>query len=574
MKIHGKIILVLAAVILLVSSAIAVPPHPELEKKIASGKIAVPYYLKHKDELHQQGVCSEETYLKNIYSNAVAQISESSDAVGPFNVLALLVEFSDNAASTNAIFFDSMLFDTMGNTVRDYYDEISYGQLDLVTLNMPSSIGWQTAPQSYAYYVDNQNGFGAYPQNAQRMVEDLVDLVDGSVDFSNYDNDNNGFVDVLVVIHAGPGAEYTGDSTDIWSHKWSTRTLKNTNDGVYVYSYTAQPEYWSSPGDMTIGVYAHELGHGFGLPDLYDTDYSSHGIGKWGLMSTGSWNGPGSDGSSPAHPCAWSRIQMGFTSYTNVTTNTSSQLIHDIENSGEVYRLWTSGNESNEYFLLENRQKTGYDAYLPGSGLLIWHIDDNKTENTQEWWPGVDGSTHYNVALKQADGLYELEHNNDYGDANDPFPGGGLNTTFNAVSSPSSDSYQDGGSFVAVDNILSIGSDIIADFTVGISASIEDDNSEELMPASFELAQNYPNPFNPTTTISFTVPQAQHTSLEIYNIVGQKVRTLVDEFTEAGTYTVDWNADSESGQQVSSGIYLYRLISGEQKQVKKMTLLK
>jgi immune inhibitor A len=136
------------------------------------------------------------------------------------------------------------------------------------------------------------------------LTEDVVYLADPYVDFSQYDNDNDGYVDALFVIHAGPGAEHTGDPNDIWSHQWNTGYPPYV-DGVYVTTYSMEPEYWSSPGDMTIGVYCHELGHVFGLPDLYDYGFDSQGVGRWSLMAVGSWNGP--MGSSPAHPDAWSR---------------------------------------------------------------------------------------------------------------------------------------------------------------------------------------------------------------------------------------------------------------------------
>jgi len=87
-----------------------------------------------------------------------------------------------------------------------------------------------------------------------------------------------------MIVHAGRGAEYTGSLNDMWSHKWSI--IPRACDGVSVSDYTVMPEYWSSPGDMTIGVFCHELGHAFGLVDLYDTDNSSYGTGYWSLMSS------------------------------------------------------------------------------------------------------------------------------------------------------------------------------------------------------------------------------------------------------------------------------------------------
>ncbi len=546
------------------------PPHPQMLEEAKQTNKPLPYFITNLDEMHNKGICTDKDKYEEIYRSAKEAVGYSPQITGQFRVLAILVQFSDNPNSTPATLFDSLLFDSNGYTVHDYYNEISYGQLDLMTIDLPSSMGWVTAPQTYAYYVNNQNGTGSYPNNTQKLTEDLVDLVDATVDFSNYDNDNDGYVDILAMIHPGQGAEVSGSNTDIWSHKWGINP-KLTNDGVYVSSFTIQPEYITTLGDMTIGVFAHEFGHGFGLPDLYDTDNSSKGIGKWGLMAYGSWLGPQGKGGRPSHPCAWSRIQLGFASATNITANTSAQQINDVKIAGDIYRMWTSGNIGSEYFLVENRQRTGYDSYLPNSGLLVWHIDDAKSNNTQEWYPGLSGSVHYQIALEQADGLYELEYNNDLGDSNDVFPGGLGKTSFNAVSSTASDSYTNGISFVAIENIISNSGVITADLNVGLAASIDNDQG---VPTKFELAQNYPNPFNPSTVINFYTPSGGHALVEVYNITGQVVKTLLDENVSAGQNRVEWDGTNYAGSEIASGMYLYRVTINDNSETKKMTLIK
>jgi len=555
-------------------SAIASPPHPDLVKDVVEGNKTMPYYMTHLDEMYAKGISTGKNIYEVDYNPLKKILANNALATGDFNVLAVLVRFSDNLSATPAVYFDSLMFDTMGITVRDYYDDISYGQVDLITLDLPSSMGWITAPQTYDYYVNENNGTGSYPQNCQKMVEDLVDLIDPAVDFSVYDNDNNGFVDVMVVIHAGPGAEYTGDSTDVWSHSWGI-VPRMTGEGVYVSSYTIQPEYWLSPGDMTIGVYAHELGHAFGLPDLYDTDYSSNGIGYFGIMSFGSWLGPGNNGGVPAGPSAWSRVELGFASPTVVSSNIDSQAIQDVKTSGEIYRLWTSGNIGNEYFLVENRQKTGYDQYLPGEGLFIWHIDDSKFGNDDEWYPGLDSAEHYLVALEQSDGLYEIDKSIDHGDSRDAFPGLNNVTDFNAVSAVTSNSYTEGASFVAVENISASAVTMYADLKVSFASGTEDGtDEEETLPQTIELSQNYPNPFNPSTTIDFTVASEGHAVIDIYNISGQKVKHLFDANVISGSTTIEWDGTNDLGTEVASGIYLYRLTVNEQEQMKKMVLVR
>ncbi len=565
---------ILGAVVALVffsQQLMAVPPSPALLEEVRNLKKELPYFALNLDALHRKGVCTGEKTI-NINNKHLGESNSLSPAVvGPFKILALLVDFSDNTNGVAATFFDSLIFDTLGNTIKDYYDEVSYGQLDLITVNLPSSVGWQRAPQTYAYYVNGENGIGAYPTNTQKLTEDLVDQVDSLVDFSNYDNDNNGTVDVLLIIHAGSGAEFSSSNDDIWSHKWAI--TPRSKDGVTISNYAVQPEFWTSPGDMTIGVYTHELGHGFGLPDLYDTDYSSYGIGGWGLMSYGSWSGPGSDGSSPTHPCAWSKIQMGFTTAINVTSNITSQIITNVENNQSIYRLWNAGGTSTEYFLIENRQKTGYDSFLKSSGLLIWHIDDTKAGNTEEWYTGQPGANHFLVALKQADGLYEIEQNIDQGDAADPYPGTTANTGFNSTSLPVSNAYDGSATFVSVNNIVISGDTVIADLFVGLSSGI---NSEidQLRPGSIELGQNYPNPFNPSTSISFTTTKGGIAELTIYNVIGEKVTTLFEKYVSPGTKTIEWNGTDKNGNAVSSGIYFYRLLFETENSTKKMTLLK
>ena len=567
---------VLLVSLIFMGNVYASPPSPDLLKQVAAGKKTMPYFITHLKDLHAQGICSGKNPYEKIFMAAKGAVEKSPQVSGVFKVLAILVQFSDHPSNSNTIatYYDSLLFDTAGITVRDYYRSASYGQLDIVTLNLPSSMGWIMAPHTYAYYVNGENGTNpaSYPNNTQGLVEDLVDLVDPSVDFSQYDNDGDGLVDVLVVIHAGQGAEKTGSDDDIWSHKWGI-TPKLTNDGVYVSKYTIQPEYINVPGDMTIGVFAHELGHAFfGLPDLYDIDYSSKGIGKWGIMGYGSWLGPAGNGGQPAFPCAWSRIKMGFNTPINISTNVDSQAIDDIKTSGEIYRLWTSGNMGNEYFLVDNRQKTSYDTYLPGSGLLIWHIDDSQSTNNNEWYPGLDSTNHYLVALEQADGLYELEHNNDLGDNSDVFPGSFNATSFNAVSAATSNSYTNGPSFVAVENISSSASTMYADLKVAFGASVN--NNDQPLPTTIQLSQNYPNPFNPTTNIDYSTSTGGMAKVEIYNLLGQKVETLLDSYVNSGNGTVNWDGSDEFGNEAASGIYFYKLELGNQKKVKKMVLMR
>ena len=452
-----------------------VPAHPDLVQKVREGRISVPYMSSEfQEEVRQRGVNKPNKLfdVSKLYTKAkrIAVSDKIAFQSSSFNVLVVLVEFSDNAQQVESEFFDSLIFNSSAssNSVKIYYLETSYGMLDLVTVDIPSSIGWQEAPQTYSYYVNGNYGMGSYPQNTQKLFEDIIEIIDPIVNFSNYDNDNDGYVEGAAMIHAGPGAEFTGSVDDIWSHKWSISP--NLRDGVYVSSYTIQPEFLTTPGDMTIGVFAHEFGHILGLPDLYDIDYTSYGIGRWSLMAYGAWN---NQGGSPAHLDAWSKIQLGFVDPQLPSLFPENVIILPAETYDTgIYRLWSDNDiSSNEYFLLENRQLIGFDSYLPGSGLLIWHIDDLRPTNTQEWYPGYTSSGHYKVALEQADGLWEMEKNMDTGDAGDPFPGVTINSEFNSTTIPDSKTYAGNDTGIRVENIFLSGTNVSTYISVNTSTS-------------------------------------------------------------------------------------------------------
>jgi immune inhibitor A len=550
--------------------ASAMPPHPDLQEKMKTGDANLPWYLLNSELMQQQGVDRPSLHpVGETYPTGTGP-------VGTFRVLVLLVDFTDNVSSVNASFFDTLGFEEQFGTIRDYYQEVSYGTLDIVTVNLPSTTGWYAAPNTYSYYVNAQNGLGAYPQNSQKLVQDLVALADPVVDFSQYDNDSDGDVDALIVVHAGPGAELTGSDYDIWSHKWSVPWPWTLADGVNVKDYTMQPEYWLNPCDMTCGVFCHELGHVFGLPDVYDTDYSSYGIGQWSLMAGGGWNGW--LGNSPAHPDAWCMTRLGYTSAVVVSSNITGAQVAAIETSPFAYRLWTSGSPGNEYFLVSNRQRTGYDSALPYHGLLIWHVDESVSDygaNDREWYPGHTAFGHYKVALEQSDGLWQLEKTIPFGSvsySNDPYPGILNRRTFDDTSLPNSRSYADAQTHVSVVNVSNSKDTMTCDFYVS-PAGVEDESAENT-PSDYTLGQNHPNPFNPLTRIEYSVYREAHVKLEIFNLLGRKLRTLVDEDELPGTYTVSWDGTDDQGGCVSTGVYIYRLKTDTFQETHKMTLLK
>lgn len=212
-----------------------------------------------------------------------------------------------------------------------------------------------------------------------------------------------------------------------------------------------EPERRSGSSLVDIGVFCHEFGHVLGMPDFYDYDYSSEGLGQWSLMASGSWN---NNGKTPSHFDPWCKAQLGWIEIDTVTSNLTGVPITQIETSPKAFRLWTNGQTGSEYFLVENRQKTGFDSYLVEEGLLIYHVDESVYGNDNEWCPGNPPLPHYQIALEQADGRYNLEgcygFPTNRGDKGDPFPGYYGKWAFNNNTLPSSRDYYNDSTQVSV----------------------------------------------------------------------------------------------------------------------------
>ena len=163
-----------------------------------------------------------------IFSVAVFCIPFTSEAKfagkGSPRALVLMVDFSDKSGQVTSSYFNDLMFGDHPSVAprgsfADYYHEVSYGQLAITGQVNHGATDWYRMPQSYSYYVNNQYGLGAYPQNAQKLVEDAVaTLRTAGLDFGNFDADSDGYVDALFIVHAGQGAEFSGCACDIWSH--------------------------------------------------------------------------------------------------------------------------------------------------------------------------------------------------------------------------------------------------------------------------------------------------------------------------------------------------------------------
>ncbi|MBQ9357850.1 MAG: M6 family metalloprotease domain-containing protein [Prevotella sp.] len=259
-------------------------------------------------------------------------------------------------------------------SVYDYFKAQSYGEFEL-TFDV---VGPVHLDNTYQYYGKDVGGEGNDSRPGE-MVATACQAVDPFVDFHDYDWDGDGEVDQVMCIYAGQGQADGGNSNTIWPHEWqldesdwnSTLTL----DGCVINTYAVANERTSS-GIEGIGTICHEFSHCLGLPDMYDINYGgNYGMGEWSLMDAGSYNG---DGFCPSGYSSFDRYTCGWVNPVELTRNQAIEGMKPLSDNPEVYMVRNEAYE-NEYFLIENRQQKGWDAELPGQGLLILYVDYDRS---------------------------------------------------------------------------------------------------------------------------------------------------------------------------------------------------
>jgi len=367
-----------------------------------------------------------------------------------FFIPVLLGKYADVSTTYfNATDFDQLLFgDNPTGSMKDYFNEISYGNFEIDG----ATEGWYQSSLTMTQAVDN----------ARQYVAEIAALADPDFDYAQYDNDgpdnvpnsgdDDGYVDGIIVVYSGCGAEWGEGNNNLWPHMSSLSSYEyETNDAgangsnIIVSTYAVCPEL-AGGGDCytdiirPMGVYAHEFGHVLGLPDLYDRDASdgnSEGLGDWCLMASGSWMGWAGD--TPAHMSSWCKIQMGWIEPTVVDNNANNVEIAQLVTSPSTLKIWEDDYNWSRYFLIENRQAVGFDSELNGPGLLVYHVDENRGYGPNAWSSGSVNDNEQNklVDLEEADGDNDLDNEVNRGDNGDPFPGTSGNRTFDDNSNPS-----------------------------------------------------------------------------------------------------------------------------------------
>lgn len=343
-----------------------------------------------------------ETRLRALASPGTFRAPPSRGTVGKYRGLCILVEFPEEKGAIPSEevtkFCNQPGYKNFGNngSVYDYYVDNSHGRFEYTNVVTQ----YYTAKNPKSYYADTKRQFGQ--RAAELITEALESLKASGFDFSGLSVDSDGFVYAVNVFYAGNCPNDWGKG--LWPHSYSLPKAVTLGPGRKAYDY----QITNIGSDLSLATFCHENGHMVcDFPDFYDYGYESFGVGNYCLMAFS-----GDDPKNPVNICAYLRYKAGWYESVKAIANGMEYVAER-----EAKELLWYPKSMTEYFLLENRQKSRRDASLPGSGLMIWHIDETGSNNSEQ----MTTKAHYECALEQADGRFDLEHKANYGDGGDFF---------------------------------------------------------------------------------------------------------------------------------------------------------
>jgi M6 family metalloprotease-like protein len=359
-----------------------------------------------------------------------AGFTSSYPTTGEQKGVVILVEYQDVkfSVSTPLKAFDHMLnkegYSENGGTgsARDWFMDNSCGQFK----PQFDVFGPVTLSQKRSYYGSNDSsGDDLRPYE---MVTEACSLLDNEINFADYDRDGDGIVDNVYIFYAGPGENLScGEDDMVWPHSADIADYTNSIykfDDVRINHYACSNEINDDDNMEGIGTFCHEFSHVLGLPDIYATNYSSAFTpGDWSVLDSGPYN---NDSRTPPYYTAYERYSLGWLTPKEIGKPARHTL--DEISTNQAYIITTQ--TENEFFLLENRQQKGWDQYIPGHGMLIWHIDysealwNTNTVNNRK--------SHQNIDIEEADNIQS-----DGTITGDPFPGTAGITSFTDDTEPS-----------------------------------------------------------------------------------------------------------------------------------------
>ena len=388
--------------------------------------------------------------------------------------------FADVTPKFGPAVYDSAFFGATAGvgpySVARYYREASLGAMTFAGATTP----WIRLTRTRASYVDGDAGTTWHRYG--EFARDLLQRADALIDWRRYDNDgpdgiansgdDDGAVDIAVLLQ--PGSEYgcgpdslrgfreTGYRLSLlpgWdSQPFVTSAIGESGQPIVIDDFVGASAVACESGEIVptrVNIPIHEIGHVLGLPDLYDYDGSSFGVGGWDVM--GIWAAPPA---RPPHFGAWARERLGWAHVRRVSISGRVEL-RRVGTHGDVVRIDLPG--SSEHVLLEYRAGDGADASAPATGLVIWQINDAVLQSRT--WGVNDDETRPAVRLIQADGRNDLAVRANIGDTGDPFPGSSAVISISDTSSPWLRTSDGAPTGIRIDNIIIAGDQVSFDVT-------------------------------------------------------------------------------------------------------------
>jgi len=339
---------------------------------------------------------------------------------GEYTGLCILIDFPEVEGDIERDMVDNFCnqegYSEYGNngSVYDYFLDNSNSLLEYKNI-VPD---YYTAKQLRQYYTNPNVDYGI---RARELVKEaIIWLKDYGFDFRKLSSDDEGYIYAISVFYAG--GRVNNWSEGLWPHAWHLAAPLEVSEGLFAYDY----QITNMGNELSLATFVHENGHMLcDFPDLYDYGYESKGAGLYCVMSHG-----GKDKKNPTEVCAYLKQGAGWGEAKEIAHGLGYSIGRSSKNRFYLYR---NPDKTREYFILEGRWCSGRDESLPASGLAIWHVDEDGSNNHEQMHP----EKHYECSLEQSDGRFDLESGEDPGDEGDLYPNG-KNKTFSPRTSPGS----------------------------------------------------------------------------------------------------------------------------------------
>ena len=520
------------------------PQRTAFAKRIGNNKFAPGAVARFRHELLVRSLLQRGLTREQTASMAPPPARVGMPTTGSPKIFILLIDFSDYGHTNPAAFIDSGVFGAgFGGapyeSLTNYYTRSSYGLLSI----QGATLGWYNTGAARSAVPTTDAG-------REALIKQAINYYAGQGhDFTQYDNDGDGKIDYFAVIWTGPD---TGWASFWWGYQTTFSDISYTVNGKKLGTYSWQWETDHPGGTFSPLVLIHETGHALGLPDYYDYDGSvgpSGGLGGMDMMD-----------SNLGDHNAFSKFMLGWLSPVNSASGDLTGTLRPTDAYPDAVKMMPEaapGEVFNEYFMVQNRRKTGNDQDLPGSGLVIWHVDARLDASGQDFIYDNSYTAHKLLRLMEADGLESIEGGGT-ADAGDLY---NAPATFSPFTLPNSNSYTGAYTGVYVGNIGGTSASRTFDYFVSRDPVLVTNNL--FRPLKGEKCK-----------LDVTAQRDGGVTIKAYTVNGALVRTIFDGQVVSGRNVYEWAGDTDNGRTAASGLYLVHISGPGVNKTEKVVLLK